>query len=310
MVQNDGKAGKEMEFLIGGPLKAAADASAALSKSTAEFIEKIGFDDKGKVRTATFKYRGGQSPENSKGAEKEVSLDVPLLAIVPIPNLQIDEVNVLFDMEVKESCQSRGEVEAANHKIPKGLDGLFSFIAEASDPAPMAEVERSPKAKEEKIRRIRQELQRLEEEHVAAKSSLELHIEKLKKASEEQRKAFQERLHHLIEETRADSEKETYIGLLEKVNVGLDEFKNNVSALVKILSIFALAKNDVVSEIFELDPNGSNLLFDMGDYQTADFYGKMVVAIREQQSLNSIGYAQQEKTDEYNQLLLAEKEEK
>ncbi|MDE6013615.1 MAG: DUF2589 domain-containing protein, partial [Anaeroplasmataceae bacterium] len=35
-----------------------------------------------------------------------MKVDVPMLAIVPIPNLQIDEVNILFDMEVKQSEKS------------------------------------------------------------------------------------------------------------------------------------------------------------------------------------------------------------
>jgi hypothetical protein len=41
-----------------------------------------------------------------------MSLQVPLLAIVPIPNLQIDEVNILFDMEVKECEKSESSLDA------------------------------------------------------------------------------------------------------------------------------------------------------------------------------------------------------
>jgi hypothetical protein len=42
----------------------------------------------------------------------EMKVDVPILAIVPIPNLQIDEVNILFDMEVKQSEKSEKSLDA------------------------------------------------------------------------------------------------------------------------------------------------------------------------------------------------------
>ena len=40
-----------------------------------------------------------------------MKIDVPMLAIVPIPNLQVDEVNILFDMEVKESEKSESATD-------------------------------------------------------------------------------------------------------------------------------------------------------------------------------------------------------
>ena len=44
-------AGLNMDQLIGGPLSAAADASTQLANSTATFINRVGFDSNGKVRT-------------------------------------------------------------------------------------------------------------------------------------------------------------------------------------------------------------------------------------------------------------------
>lgn len=41
----------------------------------------------------------------------EMKVDVPMLAIVPIPNLQVDEVNILFDMEVKQSEKSEKSLD-------------------------------------------------------------------------------------------------------------------------------------------------------------------------------------------------------
>lgn len=99
-------AGLDMKSLIGGPLTAAADASILLARSTADFINDVGFDANGKVRTAAFGYERRSANDDGTSNLEEMKVAVPMLAIVPIPNLQIDEVNVLFDMEVKQSEKS------------------------------------------------------------------------------------------------------------------------------------------------------------------------------------------------------------
>lgn len=40
-----------------------------------------------------------------------MKVDVPMLSIVPIPNLQVDEVNILFDMEVKQSEKQESSMD-------------------------------------------------------------------------------------------------------------------------------------------------------------------------------------------------------
>lgn len=96
-------AGLQMDQLIGAPLSAAADASTQLANSTADFINRVGFDDQGNVRNAAFGYQKYTPNEDGTSSLDEMKISVPILAIVPIPNLQIDEVNILFDMEVKQS---------------------------------------------------------------------------------------------------------------------------------------------------------------------------------------------------------------
>lgn len=103
--------GLPMDNLIGGPLRAAADASTQLAYSTAKFINDVGFDKDGKVRTVAFAYQQRSVNEDGTSNLDEMKVDVPMLAIVPIPNLQIDEVNVLFDMEVKESSREESEMD-------------------------------------------------------------------------------------------------------------------------------------------------------------------------------------------------------
>jgi len=104
-------AGLDMENLIGGPLSAAANASTQLANSTADFINRVGFDKEGKVRTVAFAYQKRSMNDDGTSNLDEMKVDVPMLAIVPIPNLQVDEVNILFDMEVKQSEKSEQSLD-------------------------------------------------------------------------------------------------------------------------------------------------------------------------------------------------------
>ncbi len=104
-------AGLPMEQLIGAPLTAAADASLRLANSTADFINRVGFDTNGNVRNVAFKYEKRSMNEDGTSNLDEMKVEVPMLAIVPIPNLQVDEVNILFDMEVKQSEKSESSLD-------------------------------------------------------------------------------------------------------------------------------------------------------------------------------------------------------
>lgn len=102
--------GLRMDQLIGGPLSAAADASAQLANSTADFINRVGFRGD-KVRMVSFGYHMRSNNEDGTSNLDEMKIDVPILAIVPIPNLQVDEVNILFDMEVKQSSKDESSAD-------------------------------------------------------------------------------------------------------------------------------------------------------------------------------------------------------
>ena len=109
-----------MESLIGGPLQAAATAQGTLANITSDFITTVGLEkdgDKLKARTVAFNY---QKPVKNTATDKdgnttetwekqEMSLDVPLLSIVKSPNLQVKEVDINFNMEVKASSASTSE---------------------------------------------------------------------------------------------------------------------------------------------------------------------------------------------------------
>lgn len=105
--------GLPMGDLIGGPLTAACEAQVKLAQATADFIKVIGFlppasatdpNGVGDTRVAAFRFkRPVDNPAGEGIAEEEVEIEVPLLAIVKVPNLSITKVDITFDMDVKSS---------------------------------------------------------------------------------------------------------------------------------------------------------------------------------------------------------------
>ena len=83
-----------------------------LARSTLNFIEEVGLepaDASGvrKVRTANFSFDRTADGTDGKMGSENVEMNVPLLAIVNVPALSIDTVDVTFDMEVKSSTSSQ-----------------------------------------------------------------------------------------------------------------------------------------------------------------------------------------------------------
>jgi hypothetical protein len=115
--------GLPMSDLIGSPLTAACDAQVRLANATADFIKYVGFlpppasdpNGIGATRTAHFAFtRPVADPQDaSKTIEENVTLDVPLLAIVKVPALSITKVDITFDMEVKSSFASKESTDAS-----------------------------------------------------------------------------------------------------------------------------------------------------------------------------------------------------
>jgi hypothetical protein len=135
--------GLPMGDLIGGPLTAACDSQIKLAQATAEFIRVVGFmppenanaDDKfavGKTRTALFRFKrpvDNRDPKDASAiAEEEVEMEVPLLAIVKVPNLSITSVDINFNMEVKSSFSTKESNDySASMSAELGVNwGVFS----------------------------------------------------------------------------------------------------------------------------------------------------------------------------------------
>lgn len=91
--------------LIGAPLTAAVEAQALAAQSSVDFIRSVGFksegDDEafGDVRQVTFTYKRRDA---DTGADTTASLEVPVLTIVPIPYLRIDDMTIDFTSKITE----------------------------------------------------------------------------------------------------------------------------------------------------------------------------------------------------------------
>jgi hypothetical protein len=80
-----------LEFLISAPLSGAVKAQALAAKNTLDFIEAF------KKDTAQFTATTG-----SNGTTRTVNVNVPLLAMVPVPHLRIDSLTVNFKYEISQ----------------------------------------------------------------------------------------------------------------------------------------------------------------------------------------------------------------
>jgi hypothetical protein len=125
--------------LIGGPLKAAVEAQALAAQSTIEFIQKVGFKQSsqappdlvlnnpnqdanaGEIRNVTFKY----TKRDQNDQEKSFALTVPLLTIVPIPYIRIDEVNINFSCKLTDQVE-RNTSTNSSFKLDSSVTGGYS----------------------------------------------------------------------------------------------------------------------------------------------------------------------------------------
>lgn len=100
-----------MRELIAAPLNAAAESQFKLAETSLNFIDKIGFKDGGEPRLLKFDLqRPVETPAGIK--TNTVSVQAPLLGLVPIPALLIEDVHVDFQMEVTSSETSKTQTTA------------------------------------------------------------------------------------------------------------------------------------------------------------------------------------------------------
>ncbi|MDE7140609.1 MAG: DUF2589 domain-containing protein [Treponemataceae bacterium] len=101
--------GVRISDLIAAPLTAAADAQSELALRTVEFIRGVGMETDENGRTAAKNISFGvKAPSGDGDGTKEIEVSAPLLAVVPVPSLAVEEIDVGFQMEVT-SAQNGGD---------------------------------------------------------------------------------------------------------------------------------------------------------------------------------------------------------
>ncbi len=97
--------------LIGAPLNAAIEAQAKAALTTVEFIRTVGCkydpakpDETGEIVNVLFKVKLG---------DKDLDLQVPLLAIVPIPFLRIENMDIHFKASLSQSMETKDSVSSS-----------------------------------------------------------------------------------------------------------------------------------------------------------------------------------------------------
>jgi hypothetical protein len=151
--------------IIGGPMKAAIEAQAIAARATVDFIREVGFSpaatdadgvdlpdgvdhsdplfrksgsgglerispeaDFGEIRNVTFSYTSQSEiapATGSNAAPRVVSLTVPLLTIVPIPYLRIDEMTIDFMVKITEEIRNK-QTTSADTTFNAGVNGGHS----------------------------------------------------------------------------------------------------------------------------------------------------------------------------------------
>ena len=93
--------GVPIDYLISTPLIAAARSNMALATVMLEFIDMIGFDKDGKTRLITFTLtRPDENPVSKQWEKQTLTVEAPLLGLVPIPALLIDSVDINLTVKI------------------------------------------------------------------------------------------------------------------------------------------------------------------------------------------------------------------
>lgn len=99
----------ELQQLIAGPLIATVEADALSTQQYLDYLMRIAFESydpvtgkTGKIRTLTFSF----TEQDINGAQKK-SVTIPLLTLVPLPLLQIQEADFDFDIKILDAlCEN------------------------------------------------------------------------------------------------------------------------------------------------------------------------------------------------------------
>ncbi len=97
-----------IESLIGKPLEAAVRAQAYAAMTTARFVEEVGLDDDGNVRSLEFSFkRKIVDPDTGDIKDEAATIEAPLLTILPVPFIRIKDMTIHFNFTIKTAAYDK-----------------------------------------------------------------------------------------------------------------------------------------------------------------------------------------------------------
>ena len=98
--------------IFGAPLSAAIDAQERASNNTKSFILDVGFttDSEGVRKAINVSFE--HTVKKSDGTDSVEKITMPLIAMIPIPNLQITEGKITLDVEISQSAEVKENINA------------------------------------------------------------------------------------------------------------------------------------------------------------------------------------------------------
>lgn len=112
----------DFQSMIGGPLNAVIKAQAQSAQTSVDFIKSVGFNpadadtDPGKPTMVTFEYtkiieKPGPLVDNKPGptipTPTDMKLTVPILTMLPIPFIRVEEVTIDFNAKINSVIESK-----------------------------------------------------------------------------------------------------------------------------------------------------------------------------------------------------------
>jgi hypothetical protein len=108
--------------LISAPLTACIEAQAAAAMSSVEFIREVGFDDNNDAVSIQFKYQ----KTRDDGTPGNATLTVPLLSVVNVPFIRIQDLTIDFEFKVHQAiARDISTTKNANLNISGSAKYLF-----------------------------------------------------------------------------------------------------------------------------------------------------------------------------------------
>lgn len=127
----------DFQSMIGGPLNAVIKAQAQSAQTSVDFIKSVGFNpkgapDEGKPTMVTFEYDKPVESKNDKGeiiiTPTPFHLTVPILTMLPIPFIRVEEVTIDFNAKINSVTES-STASSSDLSLSLGVKGGWGPVS-------------------------------------------------------------------------------------------------------------------------------------------------------------------------------------